>query len=471
MTQKTTPNINLQRRRLARLLLTGAASGSLGGWSALLSAQSHAPHVSHVPHAAAGGNPVERGGEDRVIVLTSYAEELTNRFQQAFERRYPGRRVEILWRHSADALAYLRRGGSREVDVYWTPAPRNFALLKAEGHLAKLALDTKSLPSSVAGYPISDPEGYFAAFELAGYGILYNPEAVRKLGLPPPRDWRDLADPAYRGQVQLPIPGRVGFAPILIEAVLQGYGWDEGWAVLSAIAANVDFGGGDRAPDADDVVTGRKAARMTIDFFAAPSRAKETPTAFVYPPRTAYNPAQVAIFAEAPHPAAARDFVDFVLSREAQELLLHPDVRRLPVRQEIYAARPELSAQPFAPGNLAYSDALSRSRQGLVAALFEAALVHPHQTAVSLWNALHRAEQNGQGKATERQEIRRLLTAMPVNDAAQADESLRRLFDFPDRVPGQPEPPPAPERLATETRWKAEVAARFNKAAALLKTL
>jgi ABC-type Fe3+ transport system substrate-binding protein len=453
--------INPQRRRFARFLL-GSAAGCLPFSS--LFAQDHAQHA-----------PKSHAEKGRVVVLTSYAEELSGRFQRAFEARHPGARVEILWRQSADALAYLRRGGIREIDVYWTPSPRNFALLKAEGHLAKLAVDPEALPPTLAGFPISDPDGHYVAFELAGYGIAYNPEAVRKLGLSPPQDWRDLAHPAYRGQVQLPIPGRVGFAPVLIEAVLQGDGWREGWAVLAGIAANAEFGGGDRAPEADDIVSGRKAARMTIDFFAAPAARRKDPgpglPAFVYPPRTAYNPAQVAISAAAPHPEAARLFVDFLLSREGQELLLDPDVRRLPVRKEIYAAHPEISARPFAPDNLAYSDALSRARQGLVAALFEVALVEPHTQAVPLWQALARAERENRGTAAQRREARALLVTMPLDEAAQEDTALRRLFDFPDRRPGTPEPPPTPERQAIEAAWRADIHNRLAQVERLLHGL
>jgi ABC-type Fe3+ transport system substrate-binding protein len=486
-----TDRINLKRRRLARLVLSGAAGSLALGVSSLFAQQTHPRAHSpseNTPHAGMGAQ--RSADERRVVVLTSYAEELSARFQRAFEARHPGRRVEILWRHSADALAYLRRGGIREIDVYWTPSPRNFAILKAEGKLAKLSVDQAALPPTLAGFPISDPDGYFAAFELAGYGIAYNPGAVEKLGLPPPRDWRDLAHPAYRGQVQLPIPGRVGFAPVLIEAVLQGYGWNEGWATLAGIAANAEFGGGDRAPDVDDVLIGHKAARMTIDFFAAPAARRQNDAvrqdsairqdnairqdqdmAFVYPPRTAYNPAQVAISAEAPHPEAAREFVDFVLSREGQALLLDPDVRRLPVRKEIYADHPEIGAQPFAAGNFAYSDALSRSRQGLVAALFDVALVAPHAKAVPLWQALHRAEQAHLGSAADRREARALLTAMPLDEAGQQDEILRRHFDFPERAPGLPEPPATPERLAIEAAWQADVAARLSKASALVPVL
>ncbi|MDR3055932.1 MAG: extracellular solute-binding protein [Zoogloeaceae bacterium] len=461
------PNINCKRRRLASLLLAGMAGSALGGWSGAPLAQTH-------QHAHAAAFAAISGDENRVVVLTSYPEELSSRFQKAFEQRYPGKRVEILWRQSADALAYLRRGGDHEVDVYWTSAPRNFALLKAEGRFAKLALDSEALPGTLAGFPISDPDGYFAAFELAGYGIAYNPAAVKKLGLPPPEDWRDLAHPAYRGQVQLPIPGRVGFAPVLIEAVLQGYGWTEGWAVLAGIANNASFNSGDSTPDSDDVVTGRKAARMTIDFFAAPAQRTvhpDAPLAFVYPPKTAYNPSQVGIFAAAPHPVAAREFVDFVLSAEGQELLLDPDVRRLPARKEIYARHPEVSVHPFAPDNLAYSDAIRRARQGLVATLFEVALVAPHQTAAPLWRKLHRAEQENPGNAADHRAARALLTAIPLTDAAQQDAALRHLFDFPDRIPNQPDPPPTAERLAIEAEWQADVTARLDKAKRLLEQI
>ncbi|MDR2093867.1 MAG: extracellular solute-binding protein [Azoarcus sp.] len=452
-----TDPIDRPRRRLVGTLLLAGAAGSLVPGCALFAAKKSAM------------------AERRVVVLTSYAEELVQRFQQAFEQKYPDARVEVLWRHSADALAYLRRGGMAEIDVYWTPAPRNFALLKQEGRFARLTLDRAALPPAIGGTAISDPDGYYAAFELAGYGIAYNPEAVRKLGLPPPRDWGDLADPAYRGKVQMPIPGRVGFAPVMAEIVLQGEGWDKAWATFSAIAANVDFGSGDRSPDTDEVAAGHKAARMSIDFFITPSRRNADPAAgelaFVYPPKTAFNPSHVGISAQAPHPEMAKAFVDFVLSAPAQEMLLEPAVRRLPVRRDVYAAHPELTVRPFDGDGLAYDDELRRDRQGLVAALFDIAIVQPHVEALALWNDLDRADREGRGSAARRAEIRALLGTVPVSDEAQRDEKLRRLFAFPDREPGKPELPPSPERLAIEARWKAEVKDRLAAARRLLQAL
>ena len=300
-------------------------------------------------------------------------------------------------------------------------------------------------------------------------------EAVKQLGLQTPGDWSDLGHPAYRGKVQMPIPGRVGFAPVMAEAVLQGNGWEKSWADFAAIVANMRLDRGDSTNETDDVSAGRVAARMTIDFFTVPARRNAAPAAgefaFVYPPKTAFNPAHVAISAKAPHPAMARAFVDFVLSKPAQEMLLEREVKRLPARKDVYDAHPELRVRPYVNGNIAYDDKLRRDRQGLVAALFDIALIQPHAQAVPLWDALERARKEKRGSEARLNEIRALLSAVPVSDAEQRDSKLRQLFAFTDLKPGESEPPASPERLAVEARWKESVKTRLEKANRLLQAL
>jgi hypothetical protein len=46
-------------------------------------------------------------------------------------------------------------------------------------------------------------------------------------------DRADLADPRFAGQIALPSSVKVGFAPPLMEIVLQAYGWEKGWALWS----------------------------------------------------------------------------------------------------------------------------------------------------------------------------------------------------------------------------------------------
>jgi len=57
---------------------------------------------------------------EKVVVLTSYPQEVVTQFEAAFEQAIRIQ-LEILWRQSRDAMSYLHQPHSA-VDVYWTPA-------------------------------------------------------------------------------------------------------------------------------------------------------------------------------------------------------------------------------------------------------------------------------------------------------------------------------------------------------------
>ncbi|GLR09540.1 ABC transporter substrate-binding protein [Mixta theicola] len=405
--------------------------------------------------------------DDRVVVLTSYAEEVSTRFQAAFERAYPGKRVEILWRHGEDAYYHFIQTGGAGIDVYWTPAPGNFAMLRRDNRLARLDLERKALPRDIGGVLISDPDDYYAAFELAGYGIAYNPDAVKALGLLPPQDWADLAAIPYANKVQMPIPGSVGFAPVLYEAILQGYGWEKGWAILSEIAGNAVFNRTSLPDGKDPVATGEIAARMTMDFFVSVASGTNGSgkISFSYPPRTVYNPAHIAIFAKAPHPETAREFVNFTLSEEGQKLLLHPDIHRLPVRPALYRALPDLAVNPFTRDSFGYNASVGRERRGLVSALFDITLVRFHHRQVALWKTLHMAENAGLGAEPDVQRARELLTTPLLSDSEQKDSVLRQTFAFTEKA----EKSTSATRTQIENQWITDLTARMAEARQLLE--
>src|SRR5450830_2143568 len=77
---------------------------------------------------------------EKVVVLTSYPQEVVTQFEAAFEQAYPQYRLEVLWRQSRDAMSYLHQP-HRPVDVYWTPAQRNFAVLASSTHPLVYAVD------------------------------------------------------------------------------------------------------------------------------------------------------------------------------------------------------------------------------------------------------------------------------------------------------------------------------------------
>lgn len=406
--------------------------------------------------AAAGLVPgLARAAQSDVTVLTSYPDEVVARFEAAFERAFPQYRLRIVWRMPHDALPYLHQPAQAGVGVYWSPAARNFSQLKAEGAWRKLDIDLAGLPGRIGNTAINDPEGYFVATETAGYGFAVNPEYLGRHGLSVPEDWTDLAHASFAGHLVLPIPSQVGFAPVMVDIPLQAYGWQKGWAVWSVIAANARLVGRNAAFVSDEVASGCGGVGLTIDFFAASAIANGAPLKFVYPKQGGVNPAQIAITASCVNLEGARAFASFVLSEAGQKLLLHPDIRKLPVRPSVYAAAPPGYHNPFAvaaAGGYAYDSEKGRTRLSLIAAAFEQALVVPHARRVALWSALAKMDQKARADAMA------LFAAPPLSEEEAADPVLQRAF-----IERGDEATAEVVARAAERRWAAEAERRLDQ--------
>ncbi|MDD5365625.1 MAG: extracellular solute-binding protein [Gallionellaceae bacterium] len=397
-----------------------------------------------------------------VRVLTAYPDAVVSRFEAAFEAAHPEYRLQVVWRMPHDAQPYLEQPGQNGVDVFWSASPRVFSALARSSRLQKLNLDTTGLPDRIGNAPLADPDGYTRCTEMAGYGFVVNPGALAGLGLPAPADWSDLADARYAGRIALPIPARVGFAPPMVEIVLQALGWQAGWALWSEIAGNSVLLDRNSTFVTDEVASGRLPVGLSIDFFVASAIANGAPVRFDYPRHGGINPAQVALPAEAPNPDGGRAFAQFVLSEAGQRMLAHPDIRKLPVRPSVYADLPAAYYNPFVAASLGafdYDGETARTRLALSAALFEQVFVADHAEHSALWRRLHAAEAAGKDVAA----ARRALTTMPMVATAAADPALRGLFQG--RLEGSAGEPASRVELA----WRTEAAARRAEADTLLK--
>ena len=366
---------------------------------------------------------------EKVVVLTSYPQEVITPFETAFEQAYPQYHLEFLWRQSKDAMNYLHQSHSA-IDVYWTPAQQNFATLKNEGAFRRLDIDLEGLPDKVGDFRISDAEGYYVASEIAGYGMAYHPGELHRLGLPVPVDWKSLTAPGYSGHIVFPIPSRVGFAPMLVDTLLQGYGWNEGWSLLEQVAANANLADAGATFISDDVGSGRMAVGATMDFFAVSAIANGKPLRFTYPEKVGYSPAHLAIFKDAANIDGARAFAGFVLSEQGQKLLFHPDIRKLPIRPAVYVDKPSGYFNPFAAAKRAsysYDLAGGLARQALITALFDALITRRHEALKTMWASIHQAQQ----AAPEDERLQTVLALanwLPVTSVQSADAELQNKF-------------------------------------------
>jgi len=398
-----------------------------------------------------------------LTVMTSYPAEVTARIEAAFEKAHPDYRVQIIWRMPQDALPYLQQPKQGGVDVYWSPSPRTFNQLKTEGAFRKLDLDLTGLPETIGKTRLRDAENYLTATEMAGFGFAINTEKLMAIGVAPPKTWRDLTNPKLAGKIAVPNPARVGFAPVLVDIPLQGYGWDAGWALWSEISGNAELLEQGGSFISDKVGTGQVAVGLSIDFFIASAIANGAPIHFVYPDRGGINPAHIAITASTEKLLAAKTFTAFVLSASGQALLTHADIRKLPVRPSVYESLAADYYRPFVAATqceLDYDNDRGRNRLGIISSLFDHHLAYRHQEQKALWKKLHALEAAGKTQP----QLRTLLTSVPLTETEAASAELQK--QFRDRLEGAKLELRAPELI-----WREATDKRIAAAQKLLEAL
>lgn len=314
--------------------------------------------------------------ESQVVVMTSYPQELINRYESAFEQAHPDVDLVLEWRRSDDARLLLE-SGSNAVDVYWAPSLDTFVALADAGYFATLPLPFDGVPGRIGQLRVDDAASRFAAFEVAGFGVAYSLDWLAQAGLEPPRDWTSLHDPRYAEALLLPVPSRQGFSPMIYQSIVSGSGWEAGWALITELGAQGELMQSGGGAFIDDLANGRRGLALTIDFFAKSAQQNGQNVGFRYADTTLLSPAYVAQLAQAPHPYAARLFLDFALSDAGQALLLAPDVARLPVRPTAYPD--DAAFDPFANVSVpAFDFNQAGPRLSVLAALFDVQITERH---------------------------------------------------------------------------------------------
>jgi len=107
------------------------------------------------------------------------------------------------------------------------------------------------------------------------------------------------------------------------EIILQAYGWERGWQIITALGANARgfANAGSQVPK--DVTTGEVAYGMAIDFYAWAqiNEVGEDMVGYTMPDNlTILNPDAIGIIKGAPNPQVAQSFLRFVFSEAGQRL-------------------------------------------------------------------------------------------------------------------------------------------------------
>ncbi len=195
--------------------------------------------------------------------------------------------------------------------------------LSAPGGFPQSTLDEWYGENRIGPQTLYDPDQHWYGAALSSFGIVYNRDVLRDLGLDEPDSFDDLTDPRLVGWVALADPRQSGSITTTFDSILGNSGWDEGWRIIRAMCGNTRYFTSQSTKPPIDVSQGEAAAGLAIDFYGR-GQAQTVGggrVGYTDPAGSVYIDADpVSILNGAPHPELAKRFVEFCMSIEGQAL-------------------------------------------------------------------------------------------------------------------------------------------------------
>lgn len=154
---------------------------------------------------------------------------------------------------------------------------------------------------------------------ILGFGV--NTNRLKEKNLPVPQCWKDLTDPIYKGEIQIADPQSSGTAYTALATFSQLWGEDQAFDYLKKLNANVSQYTKSGIAPARNAARGETAIGIGFLHDYSLEKEKGAPLTLVSPCEgTGYEIGGVSILKGARNLDNAKLFVDWALSKEAQEL-------------------------------------------------------------------------------------------------------------------------------------------------------
>lgn len=189
--------------------------------------------------AAAGMAGAATANAEDITVYTALEDDQLAAYKEAFESANPD--ITINWvRDSTGVITsrLLAEKDNPQADVIWGLAATSLLVLDAEGMLEGYApVGVEALKPGFVDQVNSPP--HWVGMDAWISAICFNTAEGSLRNIPEPTGWADLLNPIYRGHITMPNPGSSGTGFLMVSAILQQMGEEEGWAYLDALHENI----------------------------------------------------------------------------------------------------------------------------------------------------------------------------------------------------------------------------------------
>lgn len=309
-----------RKPRRARVLSALAIAGAT-----VVVGAAYAGSVSHRTlaqgSATASIKPTAAASNTLVLYQASgYAQAVANAFQKK-----TGITVDVVHLATGPLAAKIEAEGKYpQWDVAWFD---DNTTMEALGNLG--LLNTKWKPNDLNNYTKAGrkvvpanyeyfPMGYTAAAAMA-----YNTQSVPASQAP--KTWQDLLNPAFKGAVAMNNPAISGPTYPFVAGILQQQGLKAGEHFFQELKNSGLQVYAKNGPTIQALVTGQAKVALAQDAALIGEKLQGAPIKIVYPKSGVYQLENVmGIAKNAPDKKAAEEFVQFCLTRQAQNIMSNP---------------------------------------------------------------------------------------------------------------------------------------------------
>ncbi|WP_434138133.1 ABC transporter substrate-binding protein [Photobacterium leiognathi] len=395
--------------------------------------------------------PVIAQPTQNLVILTTFSETGLRPVLDAFKEKHPQSDVQVIQRREASGLRLLSQK-KHDIDIIISSSPTFFQpLIKTQKLLpfgkAKARQNQQQLSEDII------------SFGHTGFGLLWNQHYLAKNNLPIPTNWSDLAQPDYFHHISISSPYRSNTTHLMIESILQEYGWENGWRLLYQMGGNLASVETNAFALSEAISRGLIGVGPVIDSYARHYKEQFSYIDFSYQPKSPLLPNYVAIVKNNYQSRFAEDFVNLLLAQECDnqtatyEHLIHPKQIK----------HDDFIKKTFNRKSLDYH--IIQQRSGLVKHLFEQTISNQLPKLNQAWQLLHSIEKASL-KLTEKQQqdftlAKQLASTSPVNIDDMQDKVYHELSLFRDN----------PQVHNYRQQWRIKMAMQLEQAIALSQTI
>ena len=250
--------------------------------------------------------------QDKVTIYSAAPQDLLDQVVPAFEKS-SRLKVEVIKGGSGDLVNRLKaEAGRATADVLFSVSTD---VVEANGKLF-----TKFVPENAKAladtFKVNDAAIPFTAVATS---VGVNTKLLTAAQYP--KTWADLGNPIYKGKISAARPDKSGSAYIQLALILQIHGEDKGWALYSKILDNTVLSNSSGAVS-KFVNDGEAMLGISNEDTLLRFKVGGGPVELLYPADgTAAIADVMALTANPPNDKGGRAFINFMLSKEAQEIL------------------------------------------------------------------------------------------------------------------------------------------------------